>query len=834
MFRLIEHFWRLLPAVRRAERGRVAFFIGLFTLVNAAQTVGLAGTEALFLSQLGAAQLPLAFLIAALTAMLGSAGYAAIVGSVRNDTLFLQMLAVSGAALSCLPIALPEPGAVARFALIAAYYLTQCVLINHFWTFAGDYFDTLTSKRLVPVFALGSSVGGLLGGAIGVLTAVASGPLATIAVWGVFLVASAAALVLAHRPLRRWGPLAAEEADETSLAGLSAAVRFVPGSRLARWLLVGSLGMVLAQFVAQYIYSDVFVRSYPDSTELTVFLGAYLAISNLVEVAVALGLTPWLIRRFGVAGAHVAHPVLTVASFVALFATTRLDTAVAARGVRELAENSLAQPVRALVFNALPARLRGRIRAFFEGVVVYGGMSIAGALLLALETPSWRALAAVGGGAALLYLLASLGARRAYLDALIAGIRSGRLDLGDLDEDIGAWEVARLSELCDELLRAEFARPSRSLLQLIASLGQRGAAAPLLRGLDHSHALVRVACARALAGSGEARTALGGALSDRDADVRLAALEALSAEPGDFTQLLDDPDPRVRALAAARSRATIHLLVPMLDDSDPGLHAAALEQLAVAAFDRIPEGEITRGLADDDARVRSAALRAAARAPEREGRDACDRIARSLRDPVADVRRRAAESLASAGAAGAEAALAYLGDASESTALAALDAVAAGDHPRRRQLLSGELRRRVGLAWHALVGLEFVGDDGSPGARLLRAAIRDTLERQRRAAFRVLELLESPRVVRRVARALRYGTPRAIGDALEVLSNLGDRTAARWLVLLYEPGPLEERAAALGTLAPVPASRESFLASARATSDRWVQRALAAADRGRG
>jgi CRP-like cAMP-binding protein len=207
-------------------------------------------------------------------------------------------------------------------------------------------------------------------------------------------------------------------------------------------------------------------------------------------------------------------------------------------------------------------------------------------------------------------------------------------------------------------------------------------------------------------------------------------------------------------------------------------------------------------------------------------------VARALRDPVAEVRSRAAEALASAGDAGALAALPYLSDPSEVTAGAALEAVAGSAHPRRWHFLSAELRRRAGLAWQALVGIGTLPeDDEMPGARFLRAATTDTLLRQRRIAFRALELLESPRVVRRVERALRFGNARARGDALEVLSNLGDRAAARLLVLFHEPGPLEERIAALGATVPLPASRDAFLDDVRRSGDRWMQMALEARER---
>src|SRR5262249_61183781 len=114
------------------------------------------------------------------------------------------------------------------------------------------------------------------------------------------------------------------------------------------------------------------------------------------------------------------------------------------------------------------------------------------------------------------------------------------------------WDAARLADLCDELLRAAAARGSRSLLQLIASVGRRRVGPPLVRGLVHPVAAVRAACARALAGCG-ADEALRAALADADAEVRLAAIEALpGVAAGDLVPLLRDPDARVRAVAAAR------------------------------------------------------------------------------------------------------------------------------------------------------------------------------------------------------------------------------------------------------------------------------------------
>ena len=64
-----ELFWRLFPDVRSHERSRLLFFGGLAALATLAQTLGLVGSEALFLSRFGAERLPETFIAAALLSL---------------------------------------------------------------------------------------------------------------------------------------------------------------------------------------------------------------------------------------------------------------------------------------------------------------------------------------------------------------------------------------------------------------------------------------------------------------------------------------------------------------------------------------------------------------------------------------------------------------------------------------------------------------------------------------------------------------------------------------------------------------------------------------------
>ena len=211
--------WRLLPGVRRGERGRFLFFAALVALLNMALTVGLVGVEALFLARVGIALLPHTFVIAALTTVLGTLVYAIWVGRARNDSYFIVILLIAAGLIAVGTVGAGLGWTWILPALFCLYFLGQAVIVNHFWTFTWDYFDTPASKRLFPLLAIGQSLGGFLGGTLAVVVGRLAAPEALLATWALLLSAAALVLRLGHRQLRRWGPLALEEADETSLEG---------------------------------------------------------------------------------------------------------------------------------------------------------------------------------------------------------------------------------------------------------------------------------------------------------------------------------------------------------------------------------------------------------------------------------------------------------------------------------------------------------------------------------------------------------------------------------------------------------------------------------------
>ena len=861
---LTNRFWRLFPDVRVQERSRFLFFAKLAALVSLAQTLGLTGAEALFLAEVGIDYLPITIIGGSVATVLGFVMYAVRVGDVRNDSFFAQMLVGAGIALTAAAtgIWLQIPG-VSIF-LICFFFVTQAIFVNHLWTFTTDYFDTVASKRIVPLLTIGASIGGVVGGLIAAGMTGIAGAASLVVGWALFLFGAASMIRIGRSRLHSWGPIDLEEADETSVEGIRGAVQYVRTSKLGGALLVSSIGMILALIVARYMWLDAFSLRFPDPADLATFIGLFLAVTNAMEIAIEMSVTPWLIRRIGVPSTNLIHPMLTLLSFSGLAYQYNIISGAIARMNGEMLENALANPIRALLCNAIPLRFRGRVRAFIEGIAVYAGMSIGGGILWALGNPEPFWLAVAGGAASVIYIAANILVRREYLRTLIDELRAGRIDLESLGDEIGKWEVSRLAALWEQLIRREGERPSKSLLKLIKTLADQGILEPLRRASTHLSVDVRCSCITALASTGRRDVAptLQSSLDDPEARVRIAAIEGLVKLGGEdlleprIQQLLGDPDPVVRAKAArwagavgatvlekmiaspdaAESIAALtNASFPLQEavekrfrDTDPGVRAAALKRMAeISPEPPIDLREIRQALADHDHRVRSAAVYLLANI---EGKEALEALSTALADPSDEVRFAAGSALVSHGDKAATAIEDHLSGESERTVLSALWVAAHLGSDQSTKILHRELRRRVHELWYWMIAHQQLTAVGGLANRFLRAAYLDGAVRNRRIAFRVLELLEGSGVVRNIEKALRFGTVRSKGDALEILSHLGDREATRLLVMYHEPGPLADRIKAAQKQLSIPDDPQQFVNDACKSGSKWIRMGAAAFD----
>jgi hypothetical protein len=206
--------------------------------------------------------------------------------------------------------------------------------------------------------------------------------------------------------------------------------------------------------------------------------------------------------------------------------------------------------------------------------------------------------------------------------------------------------------------------------------------------------------------------------------------------------------------------------------------------------------------------------------PEQE---AVEILASAITDPLNEVQLAAENVLGSLGDEGADAVEPYLGGDSERSVASALRVVARCESDRSQEVLYRELRARVRQLWYWTIAYHRAPESDEVAHRFLLAALADGVFRNRRIAFRILELLETPAMMQNVEKALHHPSQRVRGDALEVLSNVGERQSVQLLVTLHEAGDLGDRIEVVKKLVPVPEAWDDLQSAFLASRSRWLR-----------
>lgn len=874
-------------SLKRRERTRFFFFVAVNLLMNVGLTIGQGVSEGLFLSHpaLGPRLLPQLFIATAIATALSTFVYAFYVDKLRNDDYFQIIHAVAVAFLVLILLGVKADVVWCTMAFFGFFYVAQGVFNTHYWNYATDYFDTMEARRLFPYFPLGNSLGGFIGGVLTGLLAQRVPPLVLALAWVLLLGLTFALIRVVSPRLKGWVVTASEEADEASLDCMRQGFVFIWRSRLGRWHLVLAALMITSLFFSQYLYSAIFSRAYPDPQALTAFIGTFLALTNLLELLLEIFFTPRLIGFAGVGAANTFHPTSTLVAIVGMGSLGSLASAVFGRINRETFENAISSSCRNLLYNAYPSRLRGRIRAFLEGVVTNAGTVIAGivlVLLTRLAPADWVAPCVVGGGItlALGYFWVALKIRREYLNALVHGLKDWRLDLDDATLELEKVEEGELRLFLADLEKAPAEDSDPELLQRIyAALLHRHNVHAVVERLSHPSEHVRAAALHALEAvdDPQVQEGLGHVLRDGSEPLRAQALRMLPRFVAVETLVpyLDDVQPSVAATAAA-----------LLDEADASPHlqrawhvleellASDLSEHRVAALGVLPlRGEgpgwplLLAHVHDPRESVRAAALQRLVRADLSEAPEVARSITRGLEEQPEEFRRAVVQLLSSSrdesilpslvkrladesylvrdlavtavrgwGERALQPVLPLLSSPRASTVESAICTLGGIDTPEARERLMDFARAQLRLAHEATAGMGILEAAGAGAGNMAAEGMHDFVRRAIDHIFEVLEQTENPQAIRNIRRCLDISNRQARGDALEALSNIGDRVFTGSLVGLLDDSPPVERIGSSLQMAGIDGTPSwiQVLEGALHHPDRWVRSGTRAACRAEG
>jgi AAA family ATP:ADP antiporter len=348
------------------------------------------------------------------------------------------------------------------------------------------------------------------------------------------------------------------QVDEESLGG-GEALSMLRGSRHLQLIaLVIGFSALGATTLEQQLYmaSEAEVAG---QDAITAFLAQITFIISIVGFVIQIYFTARIYSLLGIGFALAVLPVSLGATAVIILLNKALWASSLARVSDSALRYSLDKTTRETLFLPLSAEVKLKAKGFVDVVAdrfIGKGMGSV-VLLVAIQwwKLAWWQLSILSLVYCGLWLVLTRVAKREYLSVFRRSIETKALEPERLTREAG--QASTIETLVEELGSTDDERVLRSI-EFLEQLSKRNLVTPLL--LHHRSPRVRARAIAAVKGAPSSVLerwvpALEGSLRDEDADVRAAALSALSSvREGEVRDLvrpyLEDGDPRIAATAA--------------------------------------------------------------------------------------------------------------------------------------------------------------------------------------------------------------------------------------------------------------------------------------------
>ncbi|HET91645.1 MAG TPA: cyclic nucleotide-binding domain-containing protein [Chloroflexi bacterium] len=628
----------------RSEEGRcTALLYLLFFLLILGSVWGETTAEALFLAQIGTDAYSFRFLTEAVVTLAFTLVYTAFVDRIDNTRLLIAICGI--AALSLLLTRL-----LLTYHLTIAYYLfyligctVRVILAVHSWTYVSDFYDTRAARRIFPLIGSSGRIAGLVGGAVLRFVVIPIVHAENVPyIWiGLLVVGAWLASRIPHWIQREPTLVPAAGQPEGAWKGFRHGWRSIRELRLLQLLAIGTTLMTVLLALFNFQVDHIFSQNYQDADDLAGLFGLLRSLADGIALPFQLFLLTRIVNRVGVGWANLFYPALAVGSYGLLAVFPRFPLAVLGLFVQKGFRSGVRNPLDNMLYNGVPRAVKGRARAFVNGILVPVATLLAG-LLMFLVPPGgalpWPLLA-LGGVVGLGYLGVTWYVRRAYSQALVETLKAEDSQLYQLaGAEWDATDRAALDHVLARLRESQDEGATVFLAQLAYEVGDRDALPALAELASEGSPVVRAGILELVGSAGlshpQMRQLCTAGLTDADRTVRRVALTVLEtewqsgagAEDGGESLLalaldrLYDPDPGVRVRAISlllRSGDLYYLTVAastlnqLLAAADPALRALALSTLGEMGDSRFVR-TLTPHLADPHEGVRRAAAQAIA------------------------------------------------------------------------------------------------------------------------------------------------------------------------------------------------------------------------------
>jgi CRP-like cAMP-binding protein/HEAT repeat protein len=851
-------------AVRPGEENKTFLLYSLHFVFYLGQSWGALACLSLFLDHWDAADLSLMFIGDAFLFLAVGLIYSSFADRINNYRLLLIIALVNALWLISVQVLLRTnggPGGLAYPYFYLGYDVFRDLTALHLLSYTAEYYDARSAKRALPFILsaglAGNTVAGFSVPLFSRLIGLENVPLA----WILCLVVTVGLAYL----LRGHLPAAGEErvvqdkaaAQRGSLQNLSSGLQFVRESGMLRWLAVATFCMVLLMNLLIFRSSFVF-KEWRQGDELFHFFGLFAGFSNIVGAMIQSLFLGRLVTSLGVGATNLFFPIITLASVGLMnFApglgfSAGLGAAVFARANYITLRKALHSPLDAMLYNGVPPQIRGRARAFVNGLIVPLGVLVGGLLVLAYRQ-QWvgeEILVVAGLAFALVYVAAMFKVRGEYGRSLSRLLTDEEFNIfslgGDAFEQPDPATLALIQQRIEEsqdddmtvfLAEVFYELQDRAALPYLQEVARRRS--PLVRAgiiqLLHEwpfDPIVRNLCLEGL--------------HDEDEGVRRAAVAILRQTPNAakdralltaFQPLIHDPaetiqaevlplliasgDPTyaapaaealsrwlateadsahralgLRTLAQTGDERLFDTLKQYLDDRSSSVRYQAIQlindlitQSPSAAVRQLALETLRGQLKDRDESVRLAAVNGLKSLNMAEADQA---LMPALNDSSFEVRRQACNAMEASARHQLEEALAqearYEGYLAESAAFV----LAGMNHSRARRRAIEQMESLVAEVYLLHTQQFALERLDSPGAQLLKESLREEGSQLLDRVFWLLSALGSEQEAQNIRRSLQSTAATTRANAAETLEAITTPRLARLITPLFDGSSLPD------------------------------------------
>ena len=348
--------------------------------------------NALFLSGLGASNLPLAYILTAVVAVISFYFYNKAVKRFSLRYIIYITLIVFVLCFISLSVLLHYGllSTITLFAYYIAVSLFAVLAASQFWVLANMVFNAREAKRLFGFIGAGAITGGIVGG---YLTSIVTGNFGnkTAIIIAAILLALCIPLLgfvwkLRLRKLSIYTIKQRTSAQNESTVPVISLI--IKSKHLGNLAGIVAVGVIVAKLI-DFQFSDLANKEIPDSDNLASFFGFWFSTFNVLALCIQIILTNKILSRLGVATTLLLMPLAIGLGCLLFFTFPELWVLILLKGIDGTFKQSVYKAAIELSIMPIPFQIKNQAKSYIDVVVDSIASGIAG-ILLFLVIKEWE------------------------------------------------------------------------------------------------------------------------------------------------------------------------------------------------------------------------------------------------------------------------------------------------------------------------------------------------------------------------------------------------------------------------------------------------------------